>query len=127
MTAAAQGAVLRHLGGHLARPCFLVGLDFGGTWNSVLLKYTGQPLAFSVRLIPEIGEEHEEDGAIHPDEVDDDWVLVVTTGQEVVLGDVQRDQDKLDLGPKGMGQRAQGERTGGQGDRTLSGEGWSQR
>jgi len=86
-----------------------------------LLRYTGQPLAFSVRLIPEIGEEHEEDGAVHPDEVDDDWVLVVTTGQEVVLGDVQRDQDKLDLGPKGMGQRTQGERTGEQGDRTQWG------
>lgn len=86
---AAQGAVLRHLGGRLARPCFSVGLDLGGTWNSILLKYTWQPLAFGVRLIPEIGEEHEEDGTIHPDEVDDDRILVVTAGHEVVLGDVQ--------------------------------------
>ena len=107
MTDAARGAVLRHLGGRLARPCFSVSLDFGSTWNSVLLKYTGQPLAFGVRLIPEIGEEQEEDGAVHPDEGDDDRILVVTAGHEVVLGDVQRDQDKLDLGQKGKGQRAQ--------------------
>lgn len=97
---AAQGAVLRHLGGRLARACFSVGLDFGSTWNSILLNSTGQPFAFGVRMIPEIGEEHEEDGAIHPDEVDDDWVLVVTAGHEVVLGDVQRDHDKLDLGQR---------------------------
>lgn len=51
-------------------------------------------------MIPEIGEEHKEDGAVHPDKVDDDWVLVVTAGHEVVLGDVQRDQDELDLGQR---------------------------
>lgn len=89
MTDAAQGAVLRHLGGHLARPCLSVGLDFGSTWSSILLKYTRQPLAFGIRVIPEIGEEQEEDSTIHPDQVDDDRVLVVTAGHEVILGDVQ--------------------------------------
>lgn len=86
---AAQGAVLRHLGGRLAGACSSVGLRFGGTWRSVLLNDTGQPFAFGVGMIPEIGEEHKEDGAVHPDEVDDDWVLVVTGGHEVVLRDVQ--------------------------------------
>lgn len=51
-------------------------------------------------MIPEIGEQNEEDGAIHPDEVNNNWVLVVAAGQEVVLGDVQRDQDKLELGQR---------------------------
>lgn len=86
---AARGAVLRHLGGRLSRPCFSVGLDLGNIWNSILLKYTGQPLAFGIRLIPEIGEQHKEDGTIHPDEVDDNWVLVATAGHEVELADVQ--------------------------------------
>lgn len=65
-----------------------------------MLQCTGQPLAFGVGVIPEIGEEHKEDRAVHPDEVDDDRVLVVTTGHEVVLGDVQRNQNKLDLEEK---------------------------
>lgn len=97
MSDAAQGTVLRHLGGRLGRPCFSVGLDFGSTWSSILLKYTGEPFAFGVGVIPEVGEQHEEDGTVHPDEVDDDWILVVTARHEVVLGDVQGDQDKLDL------------------------------
>lgn len=82
-------SVLRHLGGRLSRPCFSVGLELGNTWSSILLKYTGQPLALGIRVIPEVGEQHEEDGAIHPDEVNNDWVLVVTAGHKVVLGDVQ--------------------------------------
>jgi hypothetical protein len=40
-------------------------------------------------VIPEIGEQHKEDGAIHPHEVGNDWVLVATAGHEVVLGDMQ--------------------------------------
>lgn len=97
---AAQGAVLRHLGGHLSRPRFSVSLDLGNTGCSILLRCTGQALALGIRVIPEIGEQNEEDGAVHPDEVDNDWVLVVAAGQEVVLGDVQRDQDKLELGQR---------------------------
>jgi hypothetical protein len=54
-----------------------------------LLKCPGQSLALGVGVIPEIGEQHKEDGAIHPDEVDNDWVLVATAGHEVVLGDMQ--------------------------------------
>lgn len=72
----------------LSRPCCSVGLDFGG-WSSILLNGTGQPLPLGVRVIPEIGEQDEEDGAIHPDEVDDERVLVVAAGHEVVLADVQ--------------------------------------
>ena len=64
-------------------------------------------------MIPEIGEEHKEDGAIHPDEVNNERVLVVTAGHEVVLGDVQRDQDKLDLGGREARVRGNTERTGG--------------
>lgn len=81
----------------ISRPCFSVGLDLGDSWSSILLNCTGQPLSLSVRVIPEIGEEHEEDGAIHPDEVDNERVLVVAAGHEVVLADVQGDEDKLDL------------------------------
>jgi hypothetical protein len=73
----------------MSRPCFSVGLDLGGSWSSILLNCTGQPLPLGVRVIPEIGEQYEEDGAIHPDEVDDDGVLVVAAGHEVVLADVQ--------------------------------------
>lgn len=58
----------------------------------------GQAFAFGVRLVPEVGEEHEEDNAIHPDEVDEDWELVVAGGHEVVLRDVDGDEHKLQLG-----------------------------
>lgn len=75
--------------GAYPRPCFSVGLDLGNTWCSILLKCPGQSLALGVGVIPEIGEQHKEDGAIHPDEVDNDWVLVATAGHEVVLGDMQ--------------------------------------
>lgn len=71
----------------LSRPCDSVGLDLGS--SSILLNCTGQPLPLGVRVIPEIGEQDEEDGAIHPDEVDDERVLVVAAGHEVVLADVQ--------------------------------------
>lgn len=54
-----------------------------------MLNCTGQPLPLGVGMIPEIGEQDEEDGAIHPDEVDDERVLVVAAGHEVVLADVQ--------------------------------------
>lgn len=67
----------------------LVGLDLHGRCSSILLNCTGQPLPLGVRVIPEVGEQYEEDGAVHPDEVDDDRILVVAAGHEVVLADVQ--------------------------------------
>ena len=57
----------------------------------------GQTLAFGIRLVPEVGEKYEEDNAIHPDEMDEDWKLVVAGGHEVVLGDVDGDKHKLQL------------------------------
>lgn len=54
-----------------------------------MLDCAGQPLSLSVRVVPEVGEEHEEEGAVYPDEVDDERVLVVAAGYEVVLADVQ--------------------------------------
>lgn len=58
----------------------------------------GQTLAFGVRLVPEVGEEHEEDDAVNPDEVDEDGELVTAGGHEVILGDVDGDDYKLQLG-----------------------------
>lgn len=57
----------------------------------------GEPLALGVGLVPEVGEEHKEESAVHPDEVDDDGDLVVAALHEVILGSVQRHQHKLDL------------------------------
>lgn len=56
-----------------------------------------QPLALHVSLDPEVGEEHEEEGSVHPDEVDEDGELVVAALHEVILGSVEGHQDKLDL------------------------------
>lgn len=57
----------------------------------------GQPLTLYVGLDPEVREEHEEEGSIHPDEVDDHGELVVAAVHEVILGSVKRYQDKLGL------------------------------
>lgn len=56
-----------------------------------------QPLTLHVSLDPEVGEEHEEEGSVHPDKVDDQGELVVTAVHEVILGCMKRYQDKLDL------------------------------
>lgn len=56
-----------------------------------------QPLTLHVSLDPEVGEEHEEEGSVHPDEVEDHGELVVTAVHEVILGSMERYQDKLDL------------------------------
>lgn len=58
----------------------------------------GQTLAFGVRMIPEVGEQDEEDDSVNPDEVDADGELVVAAGHEVVLGDVDGDNHELQLG-----------------------------
>lgn len=60
----------------------------------------GQTLAFGVRLVPEVGEERKEDDAVNPDEVDEDRELVIAGGHEVVLGNVDGDDHKLQLGAK---------------------------
>lgn len=57
----------------------------------------GQPLALYVSLVPEVGEEHKEEGAIHPDEVDEQGDLVVTALHEVILGGVKGHHHKLNL------------------------------
>lgn len=63
-----------------------------------LLSHPRQPFALCVGLVPEVGEEDEEDGPINPDEVDEDGELVLTAGHEVILRDVDRDNHKLCLG-----------------------------
>lgn len=56
-----------------------------------------QALTLHVSLHPEVGEEHEEEGSVHPDKVDDCGELVVAVVHEVILGCVKRHEDKLDL------------------------------
>lgn len=56
-----------------------------------------QALTLHVSLDPEVGEEHKEEGSIHPDKVEDDGELVVTAVHEVILSGMDGHQDKLDL------------------------------
>lgn len=56
-----------------------------------------QPLTLHVGLDPEVGEEDEEEGAVHPDEVNDGGELEVTAVHKVILSGVEGDQDKLGL------------------------------
>lgn len=56
-----------------------------------------QALTLHVSLHPEVGEEHKEEGSVHPDKVDDCGELVVTMVHEVILGCVKRHEHKLDL------------------------------
>lgn len=66
--------------------------------DAILVQHRlGQPLAPDVGLDPEVGEEHKEEGTVDPDEVDKERDLVVTLLHEVVLGDVNGHQYKLDL------------------------------
>lgn len=90
---------------HLDPTHLLVGFGFAVRNGTILMKAIllrlchdlGQALASGVRMVPEVGEEEEEDNAVNPDEVDEDWVLVATAGHEVVLGDVDGDEHKLQL------------------------------
>lgn len=83
----------------------LVGFGFAVSNGTILMEAVvlglcpnlGQTLAFGVRLVPEVGEEYEEDDAVNPDEVDEDGELVIAGGHEVVLGDVDGDDHKLQL------------------------------
>lgn len=56
-----------------------------------------QPFTLHVSLDPEVGEEHEEEGSVHPDEVDDHGELVVAAVHKVILSGMKRNQDKLGL------------------------------
>lgn len=38
-------------------------------FTAEFLVVLGQPLALGVGLVPEVGEQHEEEGAVHPDEM----------------------------------------------------------
>lgn len=48
-----------------------------------------QALTLHISLNPEVGEKHKKEGAIHPDEVNNYWELVVTTVHEVILGGME--------------------------------------
>lgn len=56
-----------------------------------LLPCGGKPLALDVGLYPKVGEEEEEEDAVHPNEVDPEGNLVVTLFHEVVLANVNGD------------------------------------
>lgn len=51
----------------------------------------GEPLALHVGLYPKVGEEEEEEDAVHPNEMDPEGNLVVTLFHEVVLANVNGD------------------------------------
>lgn len=54
-----------------------------------LLGCCRQPFTLYVGLNPEVGEEYEEEGSVHPDEVNEHGHLKVTLLHEVVLRDVK--------------------------------------
>lgn len=69
----------------------------GGAVLVLALVLLWQTFALHVSLDPEVGEEDEEEGSVHPDEVDDCWELVAAAVHEVILGGVEGYEDKLDL------------------------------
>lgn len=74
------------------------------TGRSVLLRLVicgREPVALYVGLHPKIGEEEEEEKAIHPDQVDPQGHLVVALLHEIILADVDGDQNKLRLKREG--------------------------
>lgn len=60
-----------------------------------------EPLALDVGLYPKVGEEEEEEDAVHPNEVDPEGNLVVALFHEVVLANVNGDHNKLGLKEEG--------------------------
>ena len=48
-----------------------------------------QPFAFNVGLVPEVGEQNKEEGAVHPNEVDEQRDLIVTALHKVILRDME--------------------------------------
>lgn len=75
---------------------FAVGVD-GCAILTLLNVLFGQPFTLHISLDPEVGEEHEEEGSVYPDEVEDHGELVVAAVHEVILGSMERYQDKLGL------------------------------
>lgn len=73
----------------------------GAVSAAVLLGFAsaggGQSLALDVSLDPEVGEEDEEEHAVDPDEVDKYGHLVFAVFHEVILRDVDRHHNKLNL------------------------------
>lgn len=65
-----------------------VGVD-GCAVQTLFNVLLGQPLTLHVRLDPEVGEEHKEEGSVHPDKVDYRGELVVTAVHEVILSSVE--------------------------------------
>lgn len=89
-----HGAVLRVCAvsqyGHLGAVSIAILLGF--------VFATGRkPLALDISLDPEVGEENEEQHAVHPDEVDEYGHLVFAVFNEVILRDVDRHHDELSL------------------------------
>lgn len=70
---------------------------WGGPLAPALELGDGEPFAPDVGLQPEVGEEHEEEHAVHPNQVDPQGHLVVALLHEVVLADVHRHHDELGL------------------------------
>lgn len=72
--------------------------DGSADWAVLIgLVWAGKSFALDVGLHPEVGEEEEEEDAVHPDQVNPQGDLIVTLFHEVVLTDVNGDQDKLCL------------------------------
>ena len=94
-----SGAVAGAIAGAVADAVLVVfAVGVGGCAVLTLLHVLfGQPFTLYISLDPEVGEEHEEEGPIDPDEVEDHGELVVAAVHEVILGSVERYQDKLGL------------------------------
>lgn len=89
------------VGGAVAQPVALLVVFAVAVHGCAVLALVnvpfGQALTLHVSLHPEVGEEHEEEGSVHPDEVDDCGELVVAVVHEVILGGVERHEHELDL------------------------------
>lgn len=72
-------------------------VSIGGAILVWLIVCNRKPVALNVSLHPEVGEEEEEEDAIHPDQMDPEWHLVVALLHEIILADVNGDQNKLGL------------------------------
>lgn len=66
-------------------------------WHGCVLQDFRKPFAFCVCMVPEVEEKEEEDDAIQSNEVDEDGVRIRTVFHEVVLANMTRYHDKLDL------------------------------
>lgn len=76
---------------------FIFGVRSSGAVLTLLNVLLRQPLTLHVCLDPEVGEKNEEEGSIHPDQVEDHGELVVAAVHEVILGCMERHEHKLGL------------------------------